>query len=288
MKRARVALVTLALFSVASASAGISLDPNPPEPGRPLGVTIEETLRVSAEELMLSDPLREREIARFRFGRFPPAELRFDLPEDSWSLTIELFADGVVMARLPMDGMFLLTRPDEIAGPLPGDSFVHCDTLPPETTAADDRAPLIAWIEGCILDHAPLRGRDLRAMDLSDRSLWRADLRAADLSDARMRHVELGGASLAGARLDGADLVGARLELADLQGASLVVTDLDGADLRNADLRDADLSHASLSNADLSGARLQGAILDDTDFTGAICPDGTRSKHSCRNHLELP
>lgn len=287
MNAARVALVALALAWSGFAQAGISFDPDPPEAGRPLEVRLDEALRVPGHELRLRDPMRDREIGRFRFGRFPPGALRFDLPGDSWSLSIELLVDGAVTAHAPAEGMFLLT-PTEGEQPRPGATLAECDTLPPETSPDDDRGPLLAWVEGCVLDHAPLRGRDLRAIELSERSLWRADLRGADLSDARLRYAELGGASLAGARLDGANLAGARLELADLQGASLFVTDLDGADLRNADLREADLSHASFSNADLTGARLQGAVLDGTDFTGAICPDGTRAEAGCRDHLELP
>ncbi len=286
---ARALLGALALGLAPQALSDITWYPDLPQPGASLTVAVSESLRAPGRELIVLDPARQREIDRFRFGRFPRAEIRFELPADTWSLAFELRADGQLLHRMPEDGvMQLAENVDAAQSAETPPALETCRTLPPAPADEDDRAPLLNWLNACVLDNAPLRGRDLRGVDLSGRSLWRADLRVADLSDARLRYAEMGAASLAGARLDGADLAGARLELADLQGASLFVTDLDGADLRNADLRDSDLSHASLSNADLTGARLAGAILQGADFTSATCPDGTRATKSCRDHLELP
>ncbi|TVS16293.1 MAG: pentapeptide repeat-containing protein [Gammaproteobacteria bacterium] len=286
---ARALLAALALGLAPQALTDITWHPDRPRPGASLTVQVAESLRAPGRELIVLDPAHQREIGRFRFGRFPRAEIRFELPADTWSLTFELRAEGQLLQRIPEDGVLQLAEAED-AERTGAATAAHesCRTLPPSQTDEEDRTPLLDWLYACVLDNAPLRGRDLRGVDLSGRSLWRADLRVADLSDASLRHAEMGAASLAGARLDGADLAGARLELADLQGASLFVTDLDGADLRNADLRDADLSHASLSNADLTGARLVGAILQGADFTSATCPDGTRATKSCRDHLELP
>ncbi|MCC5886775.1 MAG: pentapeptide repeat-containing protein [Gammaproteobacteria bacterium] len=247
-------------------------------------VEVTEGQRRAGRELLLQDPEQDRELARFRFGRFPAASARFDLPVDARTLVLELREGETVISRHPESGYLRLEAAATLGSLADSDQEgAPCTTLPPEADEA-----LALWLANCPLEHAPLVSRDLRAVDLTERNLWRADLRNSDLSDARLRHAQLSGASLAGARLDGADLAGARLELADLHGASLFVTDLDGADLRSADLRGADLSHASLSNADLTGARLAGATLDGADFTGAICPDGVRAVSSCRDHLELP
>ena len=284
MSAPRGLIAALALLLGSAATADLRWEPDPPLAGAALLVEVAAEQRVTGRELLLRDPETDRELGRFRFGRFPSATVRFDIPVDAQALVLELRDGDVLLSRRPESGHIEL---EAAADPSPmasheGDSTA-CTDLPPFAAEA-----LALWLAACPLEHAPLVARDLRAVDLTERNLWRADLRDSDLSDARLRHAELGGASLAGARLDGADLAGARLALADLHGASLFVTDLDGADLRNADLRGADLSHASLSNADLTGARLAGATLDGADFTGAICPNGIRVASSCRDHLELP
>lgn len=279
-------LLTLTLGAAAATAADLSWEPDPPVAGAALRVEVASEQRVTGRDLLLRDPETDRELARFRFGRFPPATVRFDVPVDARALVLELREGDTVINRHPESGSLRLeATADAAAEPMltKDEESTACAALPPATPEA-----LALWLATCPLEHAPLVARDLRAVDLTERNLRRADLRDSDLSDARLRHAELSGASLAGARLDGADLAGASLALADLQGASLIVTDLDGADLRDADLRDADLSHASLSNADLTGARLTGATLDGADFTGAICPDGVRAVKSCRDHLELP
>lgn len=284
MTASRSLIAALALGLASLAGAELRWDPDPPRAGAALRVEVSADERLPGRELVLLDPEAERELGRFRFGRFPSASVRFDVPPDARTLALELRDGDVLLSRLPESGSLSIeAATDSAPSGVSALDATPCTTLPPATAQA-----LLVWLATCPLEHAPLVARDLRAIDLSERNLWRADLRHSDLSDARLRHAELGGASLAGARLDGADLAGARLELADLHGASLFVTDLDGADLRSADLRGADLTHASLSNADLTGARLAGATLDGADFTGAICPDGTRAVHSCRDHLELP
>lgn len=287
MTTLRVFIVALALaitMPVRAAETELRLEPDPPLAGAAVQVEVARELSRTGRELLLRDPHTQRELARFRFGRFPPARLRFDVPVDAQALVLELREGDVVIARQPASGFFPVeTAARGLAVTPAAEDSETCAALPPRA-----RPALALWLAACPLEQAPLVGRDLRAVDLSERNLRRADLRDSDLSDADLRHAELSGASLAGARLDGADLSGASLALADLQGASLFVADLDAADLRNADLRDADLSHASLSNADLNGARLGGATLDGVDFTGAICPDGSRATDSCRDHLELP
>jgi len=284
MNVSRGLITALALGLGSPVAADLRWEPDPPLAGAALQVEVATEQRVTGRELLLHDPETNRDLARFRFGRFPPATVRFDVPSDASALVLELRAGNVVLSRHPDSGYFKLEAaavPTPTTGS-PTDAKT-CPSLPPTATDA-----LALWLAACPLEHAPLVGRDLRAVDLAARNLWRADLRNTDLSDARLRYAELSGASLAGARLDGADLAGAHLALADLQGASLFVTDLDGANLRDTDFRGADLSHASFSNADLTGARLAGATLDGADFAGAICPDGTRAVSSCRDHLELP
>ncbi len=284
MPASRNLIIALTLGLSPFAAAGLRWDPDPPLAGAALVVEVAAEQRVPGRDLVLRDPEMDRELARFRFGRFPSAAVRLDIPADARSWVLELREGDVVLSRHPESGHLRLEMAtDETPLASSDGDFARCTTLPPS-----DSEGLLLWLGACQLEHAPLVARDLRAIDLSERNLWRADLRGSDLSDARLRHAELGAASLAGARLDGADLAGARLELADLHGASLFVTDLDGADLRDADLRGADLSHASLSNADLTGARLAGANLDGADFTGAICPNGIRAIKSCRDHMELP
>lgn len=285
LKQAPSGLIAVfALGLGGSAVADLSWEPNPPVAGATLVVEVAAEQRVTGRDLLLRDPETDRELARFRFGRFPSSSVRFDVPAETRALLLELREGDEVLRRGPESGHF---RIEAAADPPPMKSnpkdAATCATLPPT-----DQEAFALWLASCPLEHAPLVARDLRAVDLTERNLRRADLRDSDLSDARLRHAQLGGASLAGARLDGADLSGASLVLADLHGASLFVADLDGADLRNADLRSVDLSHASLSNADLTGARLAGAILDGADFTGAICPNGFRAVKSCLDHLEWP
>lgn len=283
MNASQSLIAAAALALAGAAAADLRWDPDPPLAGAPLVVEVAAEQRIPGRDLVLRDPETDRELGRFRFGRFPAATVRLDVPADARSWVLELRdGDAVVLSRHPESGHPGLAPAPDPMPDSPSDS-AGCSPLPPVAAAE-----LLLWLDACPLEHAPLVARDLRAVDLAERNLWRADLRNSDLSDARLRHANLGGASLAGARLDGADLAGARLELADLHGASLFVADLDGADLRNADLRGADLSHASLSNADLTGARLADATLTGADFTGATCPDGTRAATSCRAHLELP
>lgn len=278
-----MALLTFGLGSCITL-ADLRWYPDPPQAGATLAVAVAAEQRLSGREVLLHDPDGERELGRFRFGRFPAADIRFDIPVGTRALILELREDGDVLSRHPASGQISVEPADT---PEPRDRFpaktATCSALPPEK-----REALTPWIAICPLVNAALVARDLRGVDLAERDLRRADLRNSDLSDASFRHADLSGASLAGARLDGADFAGASLSLADLHGASLFVADLDGANLRNADLRGADLSHASLSNADLSGARTDGATLAGADFTAAVCPDGTRVAKSCRAHLELP
>lgn len=90
------------------------------------------------------------------------------------------------------------------------------------------------------------------------------DLRAADLSCRTLNWCNFYGADLRGAVLAGANLVGADLRRADLRGA-----DLSGAYLAEAELGDARLAGASLRGAFLRDADLQGADLAEADLTGA-------------------
>ena len=256
-------------------------DPEPPVAGTTFVIELPEPLLAAGRELVLSDPIRDRVVGRARIGRYPRSLHTFVLPVDLLGLVIEYHEGTRLLARWPREGHLEPVEADPEAGLGLRDD---CPALPPDA----GREALDRWVLECPLEHAPLVGRDLSGIDLTERSLARADLRGANLSDARLGRVDLSGASLAGARLDGANLAGSRLALADLSAASLFVADLDGADLRGADLRDADLSAASFSNADLTGARLAGARLDDTDFSGALCPDGTLAARHCSEHLELP
>lgn len=273
-----------------TAQADFLLEPDSPRAGAMLLLPLSPEAWQPGRVVVLLDPANDRELQRFRLGRYPRSHIHFRLPADLDSLAIELRQDDAVLQRLPAGGeLAVLPATDDMEpSPMAERSMQteDCPRLPPPATAP--AADLLAWLEVCPLEHAPLLGRDLRGVDLAQRNLHRADLRHSDLSDARLRQARLSGASLNGARLDGADLSGAMLDLADLHGASLFVADLDGADLRDADLREADLTHASFSNANLSGARLGDALLDGTDFSGATCPDGTRTEGSCRNHLQLP
>jgi Pentapeptide repeats (8 copies) len=122
---------------------------------------------------------------------------------------------------------------------------------------------------GHSLNHAYLRGADLK-----DIVFCGANLRNADLQNANM-----GGANLKDANLQNADLNGANLKYAVLCRADLEDADLQNADLGGADLKDTalfltNLNGADLQNADLSGAALWDTSLAGADLSGAIMPDG--------------
>jgi Pentapeptide repeats (8 copies) len=110
-----------------------------------------------------------------------------------------------------------------------------------------------------ILEHANLRGVNLR----------NANLEVARLIHADLRNAHLEGAHLMGAWLDGSDLREAHLAAADLFGSYLSHADLRGADLRGASLERANMVNSKLSGADLSGARIYGISAWDlqTDAT---------------------
>jgi hypothetical protein len=89
------------------------------------------------------------------------------------------------------------------------------------------------------LDHADLKG---------------VDLKNSDVSGFDLRYTNLRGAKLGNARLDIA-----KLSFADLYGADLTGAVLRDTDLVFANLNDADLRGANLSGADLRGANLEKA-----------------------------
>ncbi len=107
------------------------------------------------------------------------------------------------------------------------------------------------------LNHADLRGANLRG----------ADLHRTDLSGADLRGADLFGANLLGANLSDADLFGA-----DLFGANLSDANLLGVNLLRADLSVANLSHANLLGADLSHANLRGAQYDNRTIFTNVTP----------------
>lgn len=113
-----------------------------------------------------------------------------------------------------------------------------------------------------------LRGRNLRAADLSGAYLPKVDLSQADLH----------GANLSGARLPQANLTRSNLSAvlahhADLRSADLREATLDHADLEQALLDGCNFSRASLSDSSLRGARLNGASFREARLSFASLPD---------------
>ena len=119
-----------------------------------------------------------------------------------------------------------------------------------------------AWLDS---DGQSGEKADLSHAQLEGLSLWSADLREADLSfaslqGADMDHARLRGANLRHVRMEGASLWQANLRDAGLSYAGLQRAKLDHADLSDANLHNSDLTGASLWGAQLSGARLEHAI----------------------------
>ena len=112
---------------------------------------------------------------------------------------------------------------------------------------------------GIQLDHAYLKGVDLRRVWMP-----RASLQNVDLSEANLT-----GANLTGANLTRANLFRANLHEADLIRANLNRAILSMANLSKAYLHKANLHGAYLRGANLGGANLEDALsLKDTDLLG--------------------
>ena len=114
-----------------------------------------------------------------------------------------------------------------------------------------------ANMNGAILRHQVLDGKDFVGVDLSN----------ADLRDAHLSNADLRGVSLRKAKLQGADLTHADLHRADLSDA-----DLSNADLRDAHLSDANLRDANLQDTNVEGADLRDAVLTGTELDGHVPP----------------
>lgn len=119
-----------------------------------------------------------------------------------------------------------------------------------------------------------LENANLREAILQDTVLFRAVLQGADMRSARLQgadltDAELQGAYLKDAKLQGVDLGKAMLQSTDLTRANMKGADLSGASMQGAELRLANLQGADLSGANIQGAHFRGAKLQGADLAGA-------------------
>jgi uncharacterized protein YjbI with pentapeptide repeats/beta-lactamase regulating signal transducer with metallopeptidase domain len=173
--------------------------------------------------------------------------------------------------------------------------MVHPNLVGPNWEVAAPRDPeSLKSCVGCAFPNA-----NLRAIDLSRRSIVGANLRGADLTGALLAGVKLVGVDLEGAKLDGSDLRNAQFIGCNLRNASLKNARLDGItivggnlrgikltgpslrpllenckncdfrdlDLRGQDLRNLHLVSASMSGVDLRNANLSGSTFEAVDFS---------------------
>lgn len=121
------------------------------------------------------------------------------------------------------------------------------------------------------LNHADLRGLDLRDVEFSsanlqDTNLSHADLRGAKFSFANLQNANLSHTDLRGVDLTVTNLSCSNLSHADLRGANLSFADLNFADLSNANLKDANLRLAKFHDVCLKGACLKGINLSQVEL----------------------
>ena len=140
---------------------------------------------------------------------------------------------------------------------------------------------LLSAVEKAVSNGESLQHADLRGAELRFAGLRGADLRGADLQHADLRGVDLQGANLQGADLGATDLQGARL-----QGASLQDADLRGANLQGANLQDAGLQGANLQGANLRGVTFpEGFHVVRLDFgVWSVCVYPDKTTVGCRTH----
>lgn len=122
---------------------------------------------------------------------------------------------------------------------------------------------------GAELPRASLFAANLSKANLQEANLWKAYLQAATLYQAKLDNANFYDANLQGATLQGSSMKGADLYKANLIGVNMVDIDLENGYLQEANLEKADLYNANLKGVNFLNARFNKTLLHGANMSGA-------------------